>query len=301
MLSLTLSTKRRLKMSVINYAGATNIGTFVWNDTTMTSSMEGHGVVLDTTTASGYGVKLGGAAATILGIIADSKLYVKGDPIPIIGIPGQIVEIYGTYSADDLLKLDASGHAVTAGSTDPYFAKALATVTGGLAPCLLLSGGAIATNITWTRSSTKLWPTTDGDTVCTGSRAVDAAVIEMTAADLATNGTGTNVDLAITCKGSGVPTFTNGSETATLFMRCVVPWTQATTGTAGSVGRITNASVTANSVIAVVCAEDPGTNLVFSDVVAASGYFTVYTKDVTGTPTRAGLSGKKINYAIFSY
>jgi len=75
---------------------------------------------------------------------------------------------------------------------------------------------------------------------------------------------------------------------------------QATTGTAGTAGEVAIAGMTSSGVVIVTPAEDPGANLVISDVVAATGKITVYTKDVTGTPTRAALSGKKVNYLVIS-
>jgi hypothetical protein len=74
---------------------------------------------------------------------------------------------------------------------------------------------------------------------------------------------------------------------------------QATTGTGGDVGKITLAGMTATGKIIVTAAEDPGTSLVISDVVADTGIVTVFTKN-TDTNARAGLSGKKVNYIVIS-
>jgi len=289
-------------MAVHQLNNTTAIGSFIFNDTSMTVSHEGVAVKMDTTTPGA--VVFAGAGETSVGLIGDTNLYLNGDPIPIYGIEGQIIDAYAGaagFAAGDLIKVAASGYSVTAGSTDPYFAQAIDTATtGNLGRVMILGGGSIATNTTFTRSATTLRPTVDADTIATGPRATDAAVIEMAAANLVTNGTGANVNLAITCKGSGAPTFTNTSETATLFSRGISDWAQGTTGTAGTVGRITVSNLTATGVVVAFAAEDPGTNLVISDVVAGVGFFTVYTKDVTGTPTRAGLSGKKVNYFVKS-
>ena len=82
----------------------------------------------------------------------------------------------------------------------------------------------------------------------------------------------------------------------------VVASGQATTGTAGTAGEITIADMTANGVVIVTAAEDPGVNLVISHVVAASGKITVYTRTVVeaGTTAAAALSGKKVNYIVIA-
>lgn len=75
---------------------------------------------------------------------------------------------------------------------------------------------------------------------------------------------------------------------------------QATTGTAGTAGQVAVTGLTATSVVLVTIAEDPGTNLALSDVVAGTDLFTVYTRN-TNTDARAALSGKKVNYLVVSY
>jgi hypothetical protein len=74
---------------------------------------------------------------------------------------------------------------------------------------------------------------------------------------------------------------------------------QATTGTGGDVGKITLAGMTATGKIIVTAAEDPGTSLVISDVVAGTGIVTVFTKN-TDTNARAELSGKLVNYIVIA-
>lgn len=74
---------------------------------------------------------------------------------------------------------------------------------------------------------------------------------------------------------------------------------QATTGTAGTVGQIAIAGMTATGKIVVTAAEDPGTSLVISDVVAGTDLVTVWTKN-TDTNARAELSGKKVNYIVIA-
>jgi hypothetical protein len=82
----------------------------------------------------------------------------------------------------------------------------------------------------------------------------------------------------------------------------VVASGQATTGTTTTAGEIAIAGMTANGVVIVTAAEDPGVNLVISHVVAASGKITVYTRTVVeaGTTAAAALSGKKVNYIVIA-
>lgn len=75
---------------------------------------------------------------------------------------------------------------------------------------------------------------------------------------------------------------------------------QGTTGTGGSVGKITIAGMTSSGVVVAVAAESPGTEIVLSHVVAGSGIVTVFAKDTSATGAATELSGKKINYIVVS-
>lgn len=74
---------------------------------------------------------------------------------------------------------------------------------------------------------------------------------------------------------------------------------QDTTGTAGTAGEIAIASMTATGKVIVTIAEDPGSNLALSHVIADTGKITVYTRN-TNTDAAAALSGKKVNYLVIS-
>jgi hypothetical protein len=71
-------------------------------------------------------------------------------------------------------------------------------------------------------------------------------------------------------------------------------WGQVTTDASGEVSV---AGMTADGIVLVTPAEDPGSNQSLSDVVCASGKFTVYA--ATGA-ARAALASKKINYLILA-
>ena len=262
---------------------------FYWNGATMTSSNEGFAVQLDTTGNVGA-VKLATAGSTNIGIIPNSNLYANGDPIEIINSVGMVVDtIAGSanFSAGDLLKTDSTGALITAGSTDAWFAQALETATSGnKGQVMIMAGGSIASNVTFTRTGTQLNPTTAHDTVATGP-STNAGAIQMTDNTLAATGVGSNVDLLITTKGTGV-----AKVNAVPVVTAVVTPVQATTGTGGTVGRITNASVTTSSVI-IVCGAEAAAKVAY--VIASAGYFTVY------DDSAAAISGAKINYMITSY
>lgn len=277
------------------------IGSFIFTDTSLSASAEGKALKLDSTTPGG--VKLAGAGETVVGIIGDSILYQNGDPIAVYGITGQIVDaLAGSagFSAGDLVKAAASGTVITAGSTDPYFAQALDTATSGnLGRVVILGGGSIATNTTWTKSSTNLQPTTAGDAITTGPAASTAKTLSIATNTVQALGTDSAIDIIFNPKSTGVIKMTNGSVTAKPVLTAWVQG-QATTGTSGTAGQVSAVGLTSSGVVSVTLAEDPGTALVLSDVVAGTDYFTVYTKN-TSTDARAALSGKKVNYVIWSY
>lgn len=110
-------------------------------------------------------------------------------------------------------------------------------------------------------------------------------------------GAGADVDLVLSGKGTGVvkAVVTDG----TLAVLAPFEAKQATTGTVGTAGEIAVAGMTASGVVIATIAEDPGSNLALSDVVCATGKFTVYTRN-TNTDARAALSGKKVNYIVVS-
>lgn len=69
--------------------------------------------------------------------------------------------------------------------------------------------------------------------------------------------------------------------------------------TTNASGEITVSGMTSSAVIIATAAEDLGTNLVFSHVVAGTGKFTVYTGN-TNTDAHAALNAKKVNYLVLS-
>jgi len=77
---------------------------------------------------------------------------------------------------------------------------------------------------------------------------------------------------------------------------------QGTTGTSGTVGQIAIAGMTSAGKVIVTAAEDPGTNLVISHVVAGTGLITVYTRTVVeaGTTAAAPLDSKLVNYIVIA-
>lgn len=78
-------------------------------------------------------------------------------------------------------------------------------------------------------------------------------------------------------------------------------WAQATTGTGANAGEIAITGMTPNGKVLVTLAENPGNNLVLSHIVADNGKITVYSKDVSATPSIAvALEGKKVNYLVLS-
>lgn len=268
------------------------VGGFTFTDTTLTTSAEGLALVADSSNA--WGVKIATAGDTVIGVVTDTTLYNNGDPIALAVSDGTIVDCLAGgagFAIGDKVKATTAGAVITAGSTDPYFGIAVETATSGnFGAVCLTSGGSIATNVTFTRASTTLYPTTTADTVATGPRAGDAAVIEMVANSLTTQGTGTNVNLVVTCKGSGTPTFTNSTYTAAPIL---VAAKGATQGTTTSSGIITNTAVTTNAVVfftaAVAGADGP------VSVVPTASTLTFY--DNVGSVVNA----KKVNYIIISY
>jgi len=79
----------------------------------------------------------------------------------------------------------------------------------------------------------------------------------------------------------------------------VVASGQATTGTGGTAGVISITGMTATGKVVVTAAEDCGTDLIISHVVAATDKITVYAKNTNGLTTEA-LSGKLVNYIVIS-
>ena len=288
-------------MAIHNLNNTTVIGSFIFNDTTMTVSHEGVAVKLDSTTPGA--VVYCGAGEFPLGIIADTQIYTNGDPIGIAGIEGQIVDVYAGaagFAAGDPLKVAASGYSVTAGTSDPYFAQAIdAATSGNFGRAVIKSGGSIVANATWTKSATNLQPTTAGDAITTAPAASTAKTISISTNTINGLGTDAAIDLALKPKGTGVVKMTNGSLTSIPLMPAWV-FTQGTTGTVGTAGQIAAVGVTSAAVIIATLAEDPGADLAFSHVVAGTDLFTVYTAN-TNTDAKAALSGKKVNYIIVSY
>lgn len=79
----------------------------------------------------------------------------------------------------------------------------------------------------------------------------------------------------------------------------VINVTEFAQDTTNSSGEITVAGMTSAAVVIVTIAEDPGSNLALSDVVAGTGKFTVSTRN-TNTDARAALNAKKVNYLVLS-
>lgn len=171
--------------------------------------------------------------------------------------------------------------------------------------------GPVTVSSAMSQDSTDVRPTIAGSAIQTDDPAVEAAVLNLDDNIISAEGTGTNIDVIITPKGSGaisVPagtyeTYVTADDDIPNLKRVVdnfapmVAWDLYTTD--GS-GEIAIASMTATGVVLATCAEDPGTNLVLSDVVCATGKVTVYTKDVTGTPTRAALASKKVAMLVLA-
>ena len=103
----------------------------------------------------------------------------------------------------------------------------------------------------------------------------------------------TNGDTTHAPSGAAVNTALGGKQ-ATITMNA------ATTGTGATVGQVAVAGLTVNGKVIVTALADPGANLVISHVTCGAGFFTVYTKDVTGVPTVAALDSIKVAYLIIS-
>ena len=277
------------------------VGGYTFTDTSLTTSAEGLALKIDS--SNPWGVKIAGAGDTVVGVVPDSVLYQNGDAIAIAVMTGTIVDCYAGaagFAAGDLVKATTVGAVVTAGSTDPYFGQAIETATSGnFGAVVILGGGSIATNVTWTKSSTNLQPTTPGDAITTAPAGSTAKTLSLALNAISGLGTDAAIDILLKPKGTGVVKMTNGSLTA---IPVVTAWaaTQGTTGTVGTAGQIACVGMTAAGVVIATLAEDPGAGLVLSDVVAGSDLFTVYTKN-TSTDARAALSGKKVNYLVLSY
>ncbi len=282
-------------MALRQSAGAGYLNGFFWNSASMTVPLEGLPVMIDTAGSLGA-VKQATAGAIIVGIIADAQLYQNLQPITLVGVQGQVVEVVAGaagFSDGDLLKADTAGM-VTAGSTDPYYLQAMTTTTSGnVGQARIVGGGAIVAVTGWTRSATTLYPTTDGDTIATGPAASDATGLSMVgitgAGQLSGIGTGAAVDILLTPKGAGVVKVGASDAAGIPVLTAIVGYTRAQTS---AVGVITNASVTSSSKI-MICGGEASANAV--NVVPGAGSFTVY--DTTGT----GLVSKYVDYIIFAY
>lgn len=67
--------------------------------------------------------------------------------------------------------------------------------------------------------------------------------------------------------------------------------------TTSSAGVVLVSELTADGMVLATFSEDPGANLVLSDIAVEAGQFTVYTKN-TNTDARAVLASKSLFYLI---
>lgn len=180
--------------------------------------------------------------------------------------------------------------------------------------------GSLTISAYFDKNLTVLTPATAGDSIQT-DLATEAAVLNLDDNIISAVGTGTNIDIKLTPKGtgvidlaggsapgiktsvgtntninlnpkgSGVVTMTNGTLTGVPLLPYKVAG-QGTTGTGGSIGQIACVGMTSAGVVLVTGAEAASLP---AYVVAGTDLFTVYV--AAGT----GLDAKKVNYLVLSY
>jgi hypothetical protein len=99
--------------------------------------------------------------------------------------------------------------------------------------------------------------------------------------------------------GYAETTGVTGKAFALRIMPGVINVTGFAQAATSSGGEISIASLTSSAVVIVTLAEDPGSNLVLSHIVAATGKITVYTGN-TNTDAKAVLNAKLVNYLVLS-
>lgn len=80
----------------------------------------------------------------------------------------------------------------------------------------------------------------------------------------------------------------------------VIPFPTMAQDTTTAGGEITISGMTSAGKVLISMGEAPGTNLVLSHAICATGKITVYTKN-TNTDAEAVLNAKKVNYLVIAY